>query len=150
MGFDGHTAAELIFYRGNPQLPNMGLTNWKGIRVRQGDVTIAKNYLSEEEIDELNRVVTMYLDYAEDQAKRRKTISMNEWTSKLDAFLSFNEREILSHSGKISAQVAEQLALERYAEFDAKRKHNELLEADNADIIELEQIQFKEESPEKL
>ena len=146
----GHTAAELICHRANPELPNMGLTSWKGSRVHQGDVTIAKNYLSEEEIGELNRVVTMYLDYAEDQAKRRKTISMNEWTDKLDAFLSFNEREILNHSGKISAQVAEQLALERYAKFDAKRKYSEQLEADNADIIELERIQFKEEPHEKL
>ena len=70
----GHAAAELIYHRANPQLPNMGLTSWKGSRVRQGDVTIAKNYLTQTEIDELNRVVTMYLDYAEDQAKRRKTI----------------------------------------------------------------------------
>lgn len=75
---------------------------------------------------------------------------MNEWTDKLGAFLSFNEREILNHSGKISAQVAEQLALERYAEFDAKRKYSEQLEADNADIIELERIQFKEEPQEKF
>jgi len=109
-------------------------------------VTIAKNYLSQEELDELNRVVTMYLDYAEDQAKRRKTIIMNEWADKLDAFLLFSEREILDHAGKISAQVAEQLALERYAEFDAKRKHSEQLVADNADIIELEQIQFIEKN----
>ena len=146
----GHTAAELICHRANPQLPNMGLTSWKGSRVRQGDVTIAKNYLSQDEISELNRVVTMYLDYAEDQAKRRKAIIMNEWADKLDAFLSFNEREILNHSGKISAQVAERLALERYTEFDIKRRYSERLEADYADIIELERIQFKEESQEKL
>ncbi len=144
-----HTAAELICHRANPQLPNMGLTSWKGSRVRQVDVTIAKNYLSQEEIGELNRVVTMYLDYAEDQAKRRKTITMNEWTDKLDAFLSFNERKILNHSGNITAQVAEKLALERYAEFDAKRMYSEQLEADNADLIELERIQFKEETRER-
>lgn len=88
----GHTAAELICHRSNPQLPNMGLTSWKGNRVRQGDVTIAKNYLSEEEIGKLNQVITMYLDYAEDQAKRRKTITMSEWTDKLDAFLSMKEK----------------------------------------------------------
>lgn len=146
----GHTAAEIICHRSNPQVPNMGLISWKGSRVRQGDVTIAKNYLSQNELDELNRVVTMYLDYAEDQAKRRKTITMNDWASKLDAFLLFNEREILTHSGKISAQVAEQLALERYAEFDANRKHREQLEADNRDIIELEQIQRKEETQKDL
>lgn len=142
----GHTAAELICHRANPQLPNMGLTSWKSSRVSQSDVTIAKNYLSQEEIGELNRVVTMYLDYAEDQAKRRKTITMSEWANMLDAFLSFNERDILKHSGKVSAQVAEQLALERYAEFDAKRRHGERLEADKADMIELEHIQFKQET----
>lgn len=74
----GYTAAELICHHANSQLPNMGLTSCKGNRVRQGDVTIAKNYLSEEEISELNQVVTMYLDYTEDQARRRKTITMND------------------------------------------------------------------------
>jgi len=141
----GHTAAELICHRADPQLPNMGLTSWKGSRVRQGDVTVAKNYLSQDEISELNRIVTMYLDYAEDQAKRRKTITMNEWAGKLDAFLSFNEREILSHSGKVSAQVAEQLVLARYSQFDSRRNYAEQLEADQVDIIELERIELKKE-----
>lgn len=138
----GHTAAELICDRANSQLPNMGLTSWKGVRVRQVDVAIAKNYLTQAEIDELNSIVVMYLDYAEDQAKRRKTIAMSEWEEKLDAFLSFNEREILNHSGKVSAKVAEQLALARYMEFDTKRKNTEQLEADNADIIELEKMEY--------
>lgn len=137
----GHTAAELICHRANPQLPNMGLTSWKGGRVRQSDVIVAKNYLSQEELNELNRVVTMYLDYAEDQAKRRKTITMKEWADKLDAFLLFNERDILHHAGKISAEVAEKLALERYEEFNCKRKSVEELEADRLDIAELEKIQ---------
>lgn len=137
----GRTAAELICHRANSQLPNMGLTNWKGSRVRQGDVTIAKNYLSQKEISELNRVVTMYLDYAEDQAKRRNTITMNEWAEKLDAFLSFNEREILHHSGKVSAEIAEKFALENYAEFDASRRYREQIESDQEDILELERIQ---------
>lgn len=142
----GNTAAELICYRSNPELPNMGLTSWKGNFVRQGDVTIAKNYLSREEIDELNRIVTMYLDYAEDHAKRRVTITMKEWADKLDAFLAFNERDILNHAGKVSAQVAEQLVLDRYAEFDSNRKHAEKIEADHADIIDLERIQFSEKN----
>lgn len=142
----GHTAAELICQRSNPQIPNMGLTSWKGSRVRQGDVTIAKNYLSEEEFSELNRIVTMYLDYAEDQAKRRKVMTMNEWADKLDAFLSFNDRAVLSHSGQISAQVAEQLALERYVEFNDNRKLFEKLEADRVDIRELENIQLGKET----
>jgi hypothetical protein len=91
----------------------------------------------------------MYLDYAEDQAKRRKTITMNEWANKLDAFLSFNNREILSHSGQVSAQIAEELALARYAEFDNKKKLVEQSEADKADIRELENIQVIENSENK-
>jgi hypothetical protein len=137
----GHTAAELISDRANPALPNMGLTSFKGSRVRQGDVTVAKNYLQQPEIDELNRIVVMYLDYAEDMARRRKTMTMREWEDKLDAFLQFNERDVLTHAGKISAQVAERLALERYAEFDARRREAERLAADAEDVRALEQIE---------
>lgn len=137
----GHTAAELISGRADPALPNMGLTSFKGSRVRQGDVTIAKNYLQQAEIDELNRIVVMYLDYAEDMARRRKPMTMREWEDKLDAFLQFNERDVLTHAGKISAQVAERLALERYAEFDARRREAERLAADAEDVRVLEQIE---------
>lgn len=137
----GHTAAELISGRANPALPNMGLTSFMGSRVRQGDVTVAKNYLQQPEIDELNRIVVMYLDYAEDMARRRKTMTMREWEDKLDAFLQFNERDVLTHAGKISAQVAERLALERYAEFDARRREAERLAADAEDVRALEQIE---------
>lgn len=136
-----HTAAELISGRANPALPNMGLTSFKGSRVRQGDVTVAKNYLQQPEIDELNRIVVMYLDYAEDMARRRKPMTMREWEDKLDAFLQFNERDVLTHAGKISAQVAERLALERYAEFDARRREAERLAADAEDVRVLEQIE---------
>jgi len=137
----GHTAAELISGRADPALPNIGLTSFKGSRVRQGDVTIAKNYLQAAEIDELNRIVVMYLDYAEDMARRRKPMTMREWEDKLDAFLQFNERDVLTHAGKISAQVAERLALERYAEFDARRREAERLAADAEDVRVLEQIE---------
>lgn len=143
----GYTAAELISDRANPALPNMGLTSFKGSRVRQGDVTVAKNYLQQPEIDELNRIVVMYLDYAEDMARRRKTMTMREWEDKLDAFLQFNERDVLTHAGKISAQVAERLALERYAEFDARRREAERLAADAEDVQALEQIERQLESP---
>lgn len=142
----GHTAAELISGRADPALPNMGLTSFKGSRVRQGDVTIAKNYLQAAEIDELNRIVVMYLDYAEDMARRRKPMTMREWEDKLDAFLQFNERDVLTHAGKISAQVAERLALERYAEFDARRREAERLAADAEDVRALEQIERRLES----
>lgn len=144
----GHTAAELISGRADPALPNMGLTSFKGSRVRQGDVTIAKNYLQAAEIDELNRIVVMYLDYAEDMARRRKPMTMREWEDKLDAFLQFNERDVLAHAGKISAQVAERLALERYAEFDARRREAERLAADAEDVQALEQIERRLESRE--
>ena len=83
----GKTAAELITKRSNPRKPYMGLTSWKGAKVRKGDVAIAKNYLNEKEITQLNRIVVMYLDYAEDLAGRGKTITMEQWADKLDAFL---------------------------------------------------------------
>jgi len=136
-----HTASELIVERADPKLPNMGLTSWKGSRVRQQDVTIAKNYLHQPEIEELNEIVVMYLDYAENQAKRRKTVTMAEWEQKLDAFLTFNEKDLLNHAGKISAQVAEKLALERYVAFDGKRRETERLRADEEDRVLLEELQ---------
>ena len=98
----GKTAAELIAERADHTQPNMGLTSWKGAKVRKTDVTVAKNYLREKEIAELNRIVTMYLDYAEDQARRRKLLYMRDWREKLDAFLQFNERDILTNAGKIA------------------------------------------------
>ncbi len=137
----GHTAAEIVSGRANASLPNMGLTSWQGSCVRRQDVVIAKNYLKQEEIGELNRAVTMYLDYAEDQARRRKQMTMGEWEDRLDAFLSFNEREILTHAGTVSAKVAEALALERYEEFDSQRREAERVKADQEDIEELERIQ---------
>ncbi len=137
----GRTAAELIAGRANPSLPNMGLMSWKANRVRKQDVTIAKNYLNDREIDELNRIVVMYLDYAEDQAKRRRTTTMQEWADRLNAFLTFNERDILDHAGKVSQAVAEKLAHECYEEFEAKRREVERLEADRGDMEELGQIE---------
>ncbi len=143
-----HTAAELIVERAKPNFPNMGLKSWKGSRVRQEDVTIAKNYLDRPEMEELNRIVVMYLDHAEDQAKRRKTMTMAEWERKLDAFLTYNERELLTHAGKISAQVAEQLVLERYQEFDGRRREEEKKLADIEDITLLEKLMADEKNRE--
>jgi len=99
----------------------MGLTTWKGVKVRKGDVTVAKNYLNNEEMDGLNRIVTMYLDYAEDQARRHQQVFMRDWRIKLDAFLQFNEREILTNAGKVSKAVADQLAVEQYEKFNRQR-----------------------------
>ena len=115
------TAAELIAGRADHTQPNMGLTSWKGAKVRKTDVTVAKNYLREGEIQELNRIVTMYLDYAEDQARRRQVLYMRDWREKLDAFLQFNERDILANAGKVAKEVADRLALEQYEKFAARR-----------------------------
>lgn len=99
----------------------MGLTTWKGEKVRRGDVTVAKNYLNESEIRQLNRIITMYLDYAEIQAERKQPVYMSEWKEKLDAFLRFNEKEILQDAGTVSMEVARQLALEEYEKFSIRR-----------------------------
>ncbi len=139
----GHTAPEIIAGRADPALPNMGLTTWQGSRVRKQAVSIAKNYLVHEEIEELDRIVVMYLDYAEDQAQRRKTMTMHEWADKLDAFLSFNERDVLTHAGKLRADVAERLALERYETFDTARREEARLAADQEDVAALEQVERK-------
>jgi hypothetical protein len=117
----GHTAAEIIAERADASRPNMGLTNWKGAKVRKRDVTVAKNYLDEPEIRQLNRIINMYLDYAELQAERKQPVYMIEWKEKLDAFLKFNEREILEDSGKVSMEVAQRLAVEEYEKFSQRR-----------------------------
>lgn len=142
----GKTAAELIAARANPDEPNMGVMSWKGSIVRKGDVGIAKNYLNAEEVEELNRIVTMYLDYAEDQAKKRKAVTMEKWAEKLDAFLEFNERDLLTHAGKLQMKVAQKLAAERYETFDLKRKEAEALAADEEDIEALENLAKQVES----
>ncbi len=137
----GHTAPELIAGRADPARPNMGLTTWAGGKVRRQDVTVAKNYLNREEIEALDRIVVMYLDYAEDQAQRRRTLTMRDWEDKLDAFLQFNEREVLTHAGKLRADVATKLALERYESFDAARRDAARLAADAEDLQALEQTE---------
>lgn len=116
-----HTAPEIIKLRANSKTPNMGLTTWKnsksGGKILKTDVGVAKNYLTEEEISELNRIVTMYLDYAENQAKKGKIMTMKEWSEKLDAFLEFNDYDILKNSGKIRSDVAKKFAEKEYDKF---------------------------------
>jgi hypothetical protein len=121
----GHTAAEIIALRADSTKPNMGLTTWKGAKVRPADVTIAKNYLNSDEINQLNRLVTMYLDYAEDQAQRQQPLYMKDWRAKLDGFLKFNDRAILAHAGKVSMEDAQKKALEEYERFNARRLADE-------------------------
>jgi hypothetical protein len=124
----GHTAAEIIYHRADAAKPQMGLTSWKLAPdgpVRRGDVEIAKNYLTEPEIAELNRIVSMYLDYAEDQARKKKPMHMNDWAEKLDAFLQFNERNILTHAGKISHELAIEHAHGEFERYEARRLDQE-------------------------
>lgn len=117
----GRTAAELVFKRADSSKPNMGLTTWKnsgkGGKIIKSDTSIAKNYLREDELKELNRVVSMYLDYAENQAIRQKTMKMKDWASQLDKFLDFNEYDVLDHLGKISRALAKKKAEEEYEKF---------------------------------
>ena len=129
----GRTAAEIIAERADARKPNMGLTTWKGAKVRRTDVVVAKNYLKEREIGELNRIVVMYLDYAEDQAKRRKPLYMCDWRERLDAFLRFNDREVLRHPGKVSMEVAQALALEQFKKYDRARLEREAVVEDDLD-----------------
>ena len=128
----GRTAAEIIKGRADATQVNMGLTTWKNAPhgpIRKADVTVAKNYLSQEEITELNRIVTMYLDFAEDQARRKKPMHMAEWVQRLDAFLQFNERNILTHAGAISHQLAEEHAHAQFEQYDAERRRTEATQA---------------------
>jgi hypothetical protein len=112
-----HTAAELILLRANAEHPNMGLTNFPGERVTKNDVTVAKNYLNADELDQLNRIVNQFLEFAELQAMQRKPMYMQDWNTKLHGFLTLNDREILGHAGKVSATDAESHALAEYEKY---------------------------------
>jgi hypothetical protein len=117
----GQTAAEIIHARADAAKPQMGLTNWRGAKVRKEDVTIAKNYLSEPELAALNNLVEQYLLFAEGQALRRIPMHMRDWIAKLNAFLTVNERDILDHAGKISHAMAKELAEAEYEKFHRKQ-----------------------------
>jgi hypothetical protein len=117
----GHTAAEIIHTRADAAKPGMGLTNWRGAKVRKHDVTIAKNYLDEQELASLNNLVEQYLVFAEGQAMRRAPMHMRDWISKLHGFLTLNERAILNHAGKISHEIAKQLAEAEYEKFQREQ-----------------------------
>jgi len=127
----GQTAAEIIHSRVNSEKPNMGLTTWKNATkgaIRKTDVSIAKNYLNEREMDGLNRIVTMYLDYAEMQAQKGVVMYMKDWVERLNGFLQFNEKEILQDSGKISHEVAVALAESEYEKYQVIQ--DRMLESD--------------------
>ena len=135
-----HTAAELIVGRADPEKPNMALSTWSGGRVRKGDVSIAKNYLAEDEVSELNRIVTMFLDFAEDRASRRKETNMADWVSQTDRFLTFNERPLLSGAGNISHDRMKTITGKRFDTFDANRRSAESREAEQEHLQELDEF----------
>lgn len=117
----GYTAPEIIAARADAGKDNMGLTSFKGAKVRRSDVTVAKNYMTQEEISMLNRIVTMYLDYAELQAQSHQPMYMADWEQKLRDFLRFNGREVLQNAGKVTRELADKLALEQYEKYNANR-----------------------------
>ena len=148
----GRTAAELIVERADPSKPNMALTNWKGTRVRKADVTIAKNYLTADEINELNRLTTMVLDFAEDRASRRQQVTMGEWVAQTDRFLTFNERNVLRNAGRISHDRMEALLHQQFDTFDLRRRTEEAAAAEGeaaTDIAALEAAAKRLPKPRK-
>ena len=124
----GQTAAEVILSRADRTLPNMGLTNWEGARIRKSDVAIAKNYLNENELRALNNLVEQYLIFAQSQAERRVPMTMQDWITKLEGFLTLNDREVLKNAGKVSADLAKEHAEEEFVAF--RREKDRTLESD--------------------
>jgi hypothetical protein len=117
-----HTAAELIVERANSEKQNMGLTSWKGDKIRKSDVTIAKNYLNENELSQLNLLVEQYLAFAENQARQKKVMYMNDWIKKLNDILTINENQILEHVGKIARQLADEIAITEFEKYNKRRQ----------------------------
>jgi hypothetical protein len=137
----GKTAAELIVARANVDAPNMALTNWKGKIVRKQDIYIAKNYLTEDELDSLNRIVVIFLETAEFQAKDRKDITMNFWRENVDGIITYNKRALLTGKGSVSNAQMEEFVGKVYERFDQQRKHFESQQADEQDMKELKALE---------
>lgn len=139
----GNTAAEIIATRCDPSADNLGLTNWKGEVVRKGDVTTAKNYLTDDELRRLNYLVSGFLNYAQDQAERRKVVHMSDWLTKADQFIEFNDYEPLNDHGRIARKDADKLAEDRYGLYDQGRKEIEFREADRSLVEALQEADRK-------
>jgi len=137
----GQTAAELIVSRANADKPNMNLTSWKGSIVRKQDILIAKNYLTHDEIDTLNRLVIIFLESAELRAKNRMDITIDFWRENVDKILDFHNKKILTHAGSISKTEMEKQIHEIYKSFDKRRKKFEALQADKEDLEELKKLE---------
>lgn len=137
----GKTAAEIVVDRSDPAQANMALKTWQAGRVRKADVIVAKNYLDLEEVDELNRLIGMFLDFAEDRARRRQQITLDDWRQFTVNFLAFNERPLLKGGGSISRESMVRIAHERYETFDNQRRQADALRADAEDMAELAAIE---------
>lgn len=137
----GCTAAELVVKRADPSQPNMALNTWSGSRVRKQDVIIAKNYLTADEIDTLNRLVVIFLEQAELRVKQQQVLTLDFWRSNVDKMLAFNDQPILQGAGSVSRERMEQLAHERYEAFDQQRREAERIQADADDLKEIEQLE---------
>ncbi|MDR0566323.1 MAG: virulence RhuM family protein [Prevotellaceae bacterium] len=135
------TAAEIIVSRADAALPNMALTSWKGKIVRKQDIYIAKNYLTEDELDSLNRLVVIFIETAELQAKGRKDITMKFWKENVDAIITFNKKALLIGSGHVSSAQMEEFVEKVYEDFNKQRKQYELQQADEQDMQELQMLE---------
>lgn len=137
----GHTAAELVLNRADASQPNMALTNWSGSRVRKQDVIVAKNYLTADEIDTLNRLVVIFLEQAELRVKQQQELTLNFWRNNVDRMLAFNDQPLLEGAGSVSREDMENIARERYEVFDQQRRLAEAKAADAVDLKEIEQLE---------
>ncbi|MDA9473771.1 2-hydroxyacid dehydrogenase [Bradyrhizobium sp. CCBAU 65884] len=137
----GHTAAELIVARADPAKPHMALTSWAGDRIRKADVTVSKNYLDAGEMEQLNRLTTMFLDFAEDRASRRQETRMADWIAQTDRFLAFNERDILKGKGRISHERMEEIVHFRFETYDADRRAAETIESEKEAEVDLAKLE---------
>ncbi len=135
------TAAEIVVSRADPKSPNMALTTWSGSRVRKHDVIVAKNYLSADEVDTLNRLVVIFLEQAELRVKERQTLTLDYWRQNVDRLLAFNDRPVLTHAGVISNEEMRAIAHDRYDAFDRNRRSAEAIAADAEDLETLQSIE---------
>ncbi len=135
-----HTAAEIIIQRADANAPNMNLTAWKGKVVRKGDITVAKNYLTADEVDSLNRLTVIFLETAELRVKERKDLTLPYWRDNVDKLLAFNDKAILTTTGRISHEQMEQRVNAVYEQFDARRKIEQAIAADAQDLEELKEV----------
>lgn len=145
----GYTTAELIVARADPSMPNMNLTSFSGKRVRKADVVIAKNYLQGDELERLNRLVSMFFEFAEFRAKNKQHLTLDDWRKYVDSFMEFNEQPRLNNAGNISRVQMEQIANQRYEQFDQQRKSAEAKATDAEELIELEKLQARLQKKKK-